>query len=401
MKVTAEALILSAQSLGFSRVGILNLDAPDALTEPMQQFRAWIDQGYAGDMAYLSRHATLRERPAGLLGDSVRHLRAIVVTMDYLPAALAESPQDDWRAREAIAAASPARAVVSVYARGRDYHKVMRARLVKLAQQLTETAPGGFQYRACVDSAPLLEVELARRCGLGWRGKHTLLLNREQGSMFFLGVLLTNMPLPEIRFEPSLLENPEGHCGSCTSCMDICPTQAFVGPYKLDARRCISYLTIEHEGSIPIALRPLMANRVYGCDDCQRACPWNRYAQVARLPDFEVRHGLDHVSLLALFSWTETEFRQRHQGSAILRIGYARWLRNLAVAIGNALASGTLSQRDARAMVHALNEKQGRVSALVDEHIQWALGQADSSIAAPLKDKQGIPETDGQHRDQG
>jgi epoxyqueuosine reductase len=203
--------------------------------------------------------------------------------------------------------------------------------------------------------------------------------------MFFLGVLLTNMPLKEIHFEPELTETPEGHCGSCTACLDICPTQAFVGPYQLDARRCISYLTIEHEGSIPEALRPLMGNRVYGCDDCQRACPWNRYAQVATVADFEVRHGLNAATLVDLFSWSEPEFLQRHQGSAILRIGYERWLRNLAIGMGNALANKTsaaLQPEDRQAIIAALNARLGNCSEMVAEHIQWALRAQESENMA-------------------
>jgi epoxyqueuosine reductase len=370
MSLEAKDLILLAQSLGFSRLGVVNLDSAQDLSETMQRYREWLAKGYAGQMDYLARHANLRAQPHALLESDTPHLRAIVVTMDYL-----DSAAEDWRTEEARAVNDPHRAVVSIYARGRDYHKVLRTRLMRLADQLSAQQQGQFQFRACVDSAPVLEVELARRCGLGWRGKHTLLLNRQQGSLFFLGVLLTNMPLPETQFEPALEEAPQGHCGSCTSCMDLCPTQAFVGPFELDARRCISYLTIEHPGSIPENLRPLMGNRVYGCDDCQRVCPWNRYAQTARLDDFQVRHGLDQATLVTLFSWTEHEFTARHQGSAILRIGYLRWLRNLAVGMGNALASRNMTDQERSSIRAALEEKQYHESELVREHVTWALAQ--------------------------
>jgi epoxyqueuosine reductase len=402
MNPDAESLILIARSLGFSRLGVVNLDSPGVLAKPMSAFREWIAKGYAGEMAYLARHADLRANPAALLtpvsaADSSSQevasnrlaqsttrataapapsaLRAIVVTMDYLPA---QAIKEDWREREAKATQSPERAVVSVYAHGRDYHKVMRSRLVQLAAQCSAQHDQQFQFRACVDSAPVLEVTLAQLCGLGWRGKHTLLLNREQGSMFFLGVLFTNMPLDEIHFDQAFAEQQQalgGHCGTCTSCLEVCPTQAFVSPFELDARRCISYLTIEHSGSIPLELRPLMGNRVYGCDDCQRVCPWNRYAQVASVSDFDVRHGLDHVTLLELFSWTEAEFLSRHQGSAILRIGYLRWLRNLAVGLGNALASADLPNEQRAEIIQALSQQALHPSDIVQEHVAWALAQ--------------------------
>ena len=375
MNPDAESLILIARSLGFSRLGVVNLDSPQRLGEPMAAFRSWIAKGYAGEMGYLARHAALRANPAELLDQSSTTLRAIVVTMNYLPA---QAVSKDWREREAVAVQTPERAVVSVYAHGRDYHKVLRSRLATLAAKCSAMHAGQFQFRACVDSAPVLEVELARLCGLGWRGKHTLLLNRQQGSMFFLGVLLTDMPLNEIRFDQAFAEQSEsadGHCGTCTSCLEVCPTQAFVSPFELDARRCISYLTIEHTGSIPLELRPLMGNRVYGCDDCQRVCPWNRYAQAASLNDFDVRHGLDQRTLVELFSWTESEFTARHQGSAILRIGYVRWLRNLAVGLGNALASPTLAAEQRTAIMEALNTHAAHPSEIVREHVQWALSQ--------------------------
>ena len=270
--------------------------------------------------------------------------------------------------------------MISVYAQGRDYHKILRRRLVSLARLLSEQAGRAdtvYQFRACVDSAPVLEIALAQRCGLGWRGKHTLLLNREQGSMFFLGVLLTDMPISEIRHEPTLPESPQGHCGTCQQCISVCPTQAFVAPYQLDARRCISYLTIEHSGAIPVPLRGLMGNRVYGCDDCQQACPWNRFARVATVQDFEVRNGLDQAQLIELFSWSETEFAHRHQGSAILRIGYLQWLRNIAVAIGNSLARPDCLRSLREDLLAALATRADCESEMLREHIHWAIAQAN------------------------
>jgi epoxyqueuosine reductase len=238
----------------------------------------------------------------------------------------------------------------------------------------------------------VLEVELARQCGLGWRGKHTLLLNREQGSMFFLGVLLTDLPIAPMQAVTDPPQSPAGHCGSCTACLQACPTQAFVGPYQLDARRCISYLTIELKGSIPVAMRPLIGNRVYGCDDCQQVCPWNQYAQQASLPDFDVRHGLDRATLLELLQWTEAEFIERHQGSAILRIGYERWLRNLVVAAGNAVASADCPAETRSGLMALLQQRRSVASDLVAEHIDWALAQG-------LQDR--YPERDRHHGSQG
>jgi epoxyqueuosine reductase len=252
-----------------------------------------------------------------------------------------------------------------MYARGRDYHKVLRNRLQEFAK-LIEERIGKLGYRVFTDSAPLMEVELARKAGLGWRGKHTLLLNRESGSTFFLGEILVDIPLP-------IDQEIEEHCGTCTSCIDICPTQAITAPYLLDARRCISYLTIENPEAIPIEFRSAMGNRVYGCDDCQLICPWNKFAKRTELPDFAQRHGLGQASLLHLWSWTETEFEQRHEGSAIRRIGYSRWRRNLAVAMGNALASDQVSDVDKSAMRSALSNALADADTLVTEHIEWAL----------------------------
>jgi epoxyqueuosine reductase len=333
------------RALGFSAVGISDVDASKATP----RLRQWLQQGRHGDMAFMARHVALRADPSTLLPNAAR---VICVRMNYLPDATG-----DWRALERRRAEDPHTAVISVYARGRDYHKVMRDRLAKMAR-LIEQEESAFGYRVCCDSAPLVEVEFARKAGLGWRGKHTLLLSRAAGSMFFLGEILTDLPLP-------VDEAVKDHCGTCARCIDACPTRAITAPYQLDARRCISYLTIEHRGAIPEELRPLIGNRVYGCDDCQRECPWNRFAQVATVPDFAVRNGLDDATLTDLFAWTDEQFRQRHAGSAILRIGHERWLRNIAVAIGN----GTPSVRS-RAALRARSDDS---SALVREHVAWAL----------------------------
>jgi epoxyqueuosine reductase len=281
--------------------------------------------------------------------------------MDYLPPG-SHAP-DGWQAVEWRRLADPHAATVSLYARGRDYHKVLRARLQTLAERLADEI-GPFGHRVFTDSAPVLEVELAARSGLGWRGKHTLALTRDAGSTFFLGELFVDFALP-----PTPVVSD--HCGSCSACLDVCPTQAIVAPYRLDARRCISYLTIEHDGPIPIELRPLIGNRIYGCDDCQLVCPWNKYAQRASLPDFEPRSGLIDPNLLQLWSWREAEFLQRTEGSAIRRIGYRRWQRNLAVALGNALAA-----THDPAIAVALQSRRDEAEAMVQEHIDWALAQA-------------------------
>jgi epoxyqueuosine reductase len=285
-------------------------------------------------------------------------VRVITARMDYLP------PQrpDDWQAIEWARLKDPSQAQISVYARGRDYHKVLRARLQKLADRLAEEL-GPFGHRVFTDSAPVLEVELASRSGLGWRGKHTLTLNRDSGSMFFLGEIYVDLPLT-----PTPATQP--HCGSCTACLDVCPTQAIVAPYRLDARRCISYLTIEHAGVIDPALRALIGNRIYGCDDCQLACPWNKFAQRSPLPDFDEREGMSNADLLTLWRWSEEEFLRRTEGSPIRRIGYERWQRNLAVAMGNALREG-----DNLEIERVLRERLFNASPLVREHIEWALAQ--------------------------
>lgn len=314
---------------------------------------AWLARGFHGEMHYMASHGLKRARPAELVPGTVR---VITARMDYLPASVAA---EGWQAVEWARLQRPDAAAVSMYARGRDYHKVLRARLQKLADQLAALI-GPLGYRVFTDSAPVLEVELASRSGVGWRGKHTLLLSREAGSTFFLGEIYVDVPLP-------LTEPVTAHCGACRSCMDMCPTQAIVGERQVDARRCISYLTIEHDGPIPAELRPLMGNRIYGCDDCQLACPWNRFAEPTTVADFAPRHGLDRARLVELFGWSEDDFRQRMAGSPVLRIGFERWSRNLAVALGNAPASP--------AVVAALRTRADDPSGLVREHVAWALAQ--------------------------
>jgi len=317
-------------------------------------------------MDYMARHGMRRARPAELVPGTVS---AIMVTMDYAPA------DPEWREQAWATLDDAERAFVSRYALGRDYHKVVRGRLEQLARRLRSEA-GAFGGRVFCDSAPVMEVELARRAGLGWRGKHTLLLNREQGSMFFLGTLYTDLALPP--GEPG-----SEHCGSCERCLQACPTGAIIAPYRLDARRCISYLTIELAGPIPEALRPAIGNRIYGCDDCQLVCPWNRYAQAAAVPDFATRHRLDAAGLVELFAWDEATFEQRMAGSAIRRIGHARWLRNLAVALGNVGAAGR------EAALAALRARAGHPDPLVREHIDWAIGR----LTAPGLPAGGIVES--------
>jgi len=329
------------RELGFQQVGITGTDLGDAEARLL----AWLDRGWHGGMDYMARHGVRRARPHELVPGAVR---VISVRMNYLPTAAREA----WSVIHA-----PDRAFVSRYALGRDYHKVMRRRLRQLAERITAEV-GAFRHRVFTDSGPVLEVEIAARAGLGWRGKHTLLLTREVGSWFFLGELFTDLPLP---VDP----REDDHCGTCTRCLDICPTGAIVAPYQLDARRCISYLTIEHSGSIPQPLRPLLGNRVYGCDDCQLACPWNRFARPTAESDFAVRNGLDDAALTELFAWSESEFNHRLEGSAIRRIGYERWLRNIAIGLGNA--------GRAPGVIAALRARETHPSALVREHVAWAL----------------------------
>ncbi len=316
----------------------------------------WLAAGFHGEMAYMQRHGLRRARPVDLVPGTAS---VITARMDYLPREAAA----DWAPQELARTTRPHEAVVSLYARGRDYHKVLRQRLQALADRL-QGALGPVGHRVFVDSAPVLEVELASRSGIGWRGKHTLALSREGGSMFFLGEIYVDLALP-----PS--EPVSAHCGQCSACIDVCPTQAIVAPYRLDARRCISYLTIEHPGAIPEPLREAIGNRIYGCDDCQLVCPWNKYARRSALPDFDPRQGVEGSTLLALWGWSEAEFLQRTEGSAIRRIGYARWRRNLAVALGNALRV----QPDA-AIVQALHDARPDAGPMVQEHIDWALAQA-------------------------
>ncbi|MCE3000628.1 MAG: tRNA epoxyqueuosine(34) reductase QueG [Betaproteobacteria bacterium] len=330
-------------ALGFQQIGVADCDLSAA--EP--GLAEWLARGWQGDMDYMVRHGSKRSRPAELVPGT---LRVISARIDYTPAAA----RDSWSVIR-----DGSLAFISRYATGRDYHKLLRARLQKLADRIS-AAVGGQRYRVFTDSAPVMEVALAEKAGLGWRGKHTLLLNREAGSLFFLGEIYTDLPLP-----PD--EPQQEHCGSCMRCIDICPTRAIVAPYRLDARRCISYLTIELKGAIPEELRPLVGNRVYGCDDCQLVCPWNRFARPSAEPDFAVRQGLDNVSLVELFAWDRATFESHMAGSAIYRIGYERWLRNLAVGLGNAPSTPEV--------IGALRARAGDASPLVREHVAWALAR--------------------------
>lgn len=338
------------RELGFAEIGITHVDLSHAEAGLLE----WLAAGYHGEMDYMARHGLTRARPAELVPGTVS---VITARLDY-------RPTENMAADADANLQAPDRAYLSRYALGRDYHKVLRNRLQQLADRINaEVGPASnFSYRAFTDSAPVMEVELAAMSGIGWRGKHTLLLNRSAGSFFFLGELFTNLPLPA--------DTPtRNHCGTCQACLDICPTQAFAGPYQLDARRCISYLTIELKGSIPVELRPLIGNRVYGCDDCQLACPWNRFAPLSREDDFKVRNGLDQATLVELFAWSEEAFNQRLAGSAIRRIGHERWLRNLAVGLGNIPAGHAA----AAAAIAALSSRRDHPSAMVREHVQWAL----------------------------
>ncbi|MFH1819870.1 MAG: tRNA epoxyqueuosine(34) reductase QueG [Pseudomonadota bacterium] len=333
------------RELGFAAVGITDGE----LSTAEAGLQAWLDRGFHGEMNYMAAHGTKRSRPAELVPGTARVISA---RLDYFPPASADP--------HAVLADTGA-AYVSRYALGRDYHKVLRNRLQSLAEKISAEI-GDHHFRVFTDSAPVMEVELATKSGLGWRGKHTLLLNRQHGSWFFLGEIYTNLPLP--------VDTPEvEHCGTCHACIDVCPTQAIIAPYTLDARRCISYLTIELKGSIPLELRPLIGNRIYGCDDCQLVCPWNRFAQTAALPDFAVRNGLDSAQLVDLFAWSEADFNDRLAGSSIRRIGHERWLRNIAVALGNAPASPEIKA--------ALNARLDHPSGLVREHVTWALARQE------------------------
>jgi epoxyqueuosine reductase len=331
-----------AQELGFADAGVSHLELGDDLAH----LRRWLERGYHGGMDYLTRSPEARTEPARLRPSA---LSVISLRMEYRPAAMdAQSVLEDRQ-----------RAYISRYALGRDYHRVVRARLLRLARRL-EQAIGPHGYRVLADSAPMLEKALARNANLGWIGKNTLLLRRDAGSWFFLGEILTDLPLPGDTRKPA-----DNLCGRCSACIKICPTQAIVAPYTLDARRCISYLTIEHRGAIPEDLRPLMGNRVFGCDDCQLACPWNREAAVSAEPDFAPRHGLDGARLVELFNWTEAEWLERTEGMALRRLDHVRWLRNLAVAMGNAAPDAEIAA--------ALQSRADHPDAMVREHVQWAL----------------------------
>ena len=337
------ALAVKARGFGFDALGVSSVD----LAEDERRLIDWLDSGFHGEMDYMQRHGSMRSRPAELAPGTVR---VVSVRMNYWPA--------EARAASEVLE-DPTLGYLSRYALGRDYHKVMRRALARLAEDVARQI-GEFGYRVCVDSAPVLEKALARNAGLGWIGKHTNLLARDAGSYFFLGEILTDLPLP--------VDTPAtAHCGTCEACIPACPTQAIIGPYRLDARRCISYLTIEHKGSIPADLRRGLGNRIYGCDDCQLVCPWNKFARAAAHPDFKVRHGLDSPRLSELFAWTESDFDERMRGAAIYRIGYERWSRNIAVALGNAPSSDEV--------IAALNARREDASPLVREHVEWALGQ--------------------------
>jgi epoxyqueuosine reductase len=359
IQINSSQLVSNMQAwgreLGFSQIGVAGVD----LSSSEPGLSAWLAQGFHGDMAYMAVHGLKRARPAELLPGT---LSVITARMDYLP----QHAPADWQRVEWARLERPTEGVVSVYARGRDYHKVLRSRLQQLSERIAREI-GPFGHRVFTDSAPVLEAELASRSGLGWRGKNTLLLNREAGSMFFLGEIFVDLALP-----PSTPVTE--HCGSCQACLDVCPTQAFTAAHQLDARRCISYLTIEHAGAIPLELRPLMGNRIYGCDDCQLVCPWNKFAQRSALPDFDERQGLSGQQLATLFSWTEAEFLRFTEGSPIRRIGHERWLRNIAVAMGNALHAAAPVREEA--LVQALQLRAEHPSALVREHVAWALALA-------------------------
>jgi len=338
-------------ALGFQQVGVTGIDLETAEA----RLQAWLAKGFHGHMAYMQRHGSKRSRPAELVPGT---MRVISVRMDYLPASQQEAAE--LLDHDSIA-------YVSRYALGRDYHKVMRQRLQRLAEQIAEVV-GDFGYRAFVDSGPVLEKPLAEQAGLGWIGKHTNLIHRDAGSWFFLGELYTDLPLP--------VDEPEtSHCGTCTACLEVCPTRAIVAPYVLDARRCISYLTIELDGPIPEEFRKAIGNRIYGCDDCQLFCPWNKFATRSTEPDFAPRHGLDSATLVELFAWDEETFLERTAGSAIRRIGHERWLRNIAVALGNAATTP--------AVMHALESRRRHSSALVAEHVAWAMSEHEIHTEEP------------------
>lgn len=402
------------RELGFQAIGITHLD----LAEDEAALERWLALGRHGEMDYMARHGRKRTRPADLVPGT---LSVICVRMDYLPADAVpmQATLDD-----------PEQAYVSRYALGRDYHKLLRGRLQKLAERI-DAQVGGLGYRVFTDSAPVLEKPLARNAGLGWIGKHTNLIDSRTGSWFFLGELYTDLPLAESAALPSdhgasvAVSGPDlprhapsdriavrvddtsvaadshtrpglhpdqpasEHCGSCRRCIDACPTGAIVAPFELDARLCISYLTIELHGSIPVELRPMIGNRIYGCDDCQLVCPWNKFAQATLEPDFAVRHGLDRVRLVDLFAWDEDEFLAKTEGSAIRRIGHERWLRNLAVALGNAPTTPSV--------LTALRSRRAHRSAMVREHVAWALGRHGQALEMAGEEGTALPAEDGLH----
>ena len=341
------------KELGFDEIGISDTD----LSVEENYLQQWLHDGRHGEMDYMARHGTKRARPHELVPGTVRVLS---VRLNYV----APNAKESWSV-----IADPDAAFISRYTLGRDYHKVMRNKLQKLADRIYAEVED-FSYRVFTDSAPVMEVALARKAGIGWRGKHTLLLTRDAGSMFFLGELFTNLAL--------VVDQPTSeHCGTCTKCIDICPTQAITAPYQLDARRCISYLTIENKGAIPAEFRAAIGNRIYGCDDCQLICPWNKFAQLATEIDFNIRHQLDDVTLIELFNWSEQQFNDRMEGSAIRRIGFDAWSRNIAVALGNALATcmvdDVTNAVGVSVIVNALNQRRASASEMVREHIDWAL----------------------------
>ena len=336
------------RELGFADIGITDTD----LSHAEEHHQKWVEKGFHGEMDYMAKHGTKRTRPAELIPNTTRIISA---RLDYLPA----KAKDSWQVMN-----DGEQAFISRYTLGRDYHKVVRHKLQKLCDKIQQ-ATQRVEYRVFTDSAPVLEVALAEKSGLGWRGKHTLLINKDHGSWFFLGEIYTNLPLP--------IDKPAtNHCGTCNACIDICPTNAITAPYEVDARRCISYLTIELKNSIPVEFRPLIGNRVYGCDDCQLTCPWNKFAETTQEEDFQVRHGLDDISLVECFSWTENEFKQKMAGSAIYRIGYEQWLRNIAIGLGNAPSKPEV--------ISALKARRGNTNGLIKEHIDWALAQHVASI---------------------
>jgi len=348
LALLADSIKTWSRELGFQQTGISDINL--ALAE--QRLNTWLQNEYHGEMHYMEKHGSARSHPEELVAGT---LRVISVRLDYLP----EAQPLITKTLE-----SAERAFISRYALGRDYHKLIRNRLQKLADRIASEI-GNFGYRVFTDSAPVLEKPLAEKAGLGWIGKHSNLINRHAGSWFFLGEIYTDLPLP-------VDEPASNHCGTCQACIDCCPTKAIVAPYVVDARKCISYLTIELEGAIPQELRPLMGNRIYGCDDCQLCCPWNRYASISMEPDFSPRNRLDTETLLNLFAWSEPEFQRRTEGSAIRRIGYDRWLRNIAVALGNALRANTGASQ---AILDALNSRLSHRSEMVREHVNWALQQ--------------------------